>query len=91
MALIVEVVYPPDISTVTLEAGATVRDAVEASGVLRRHPEAREFAVGIFGRRVAFETAVSPGDRVEIYRPLAMDPKEARRRRAASKKKKTSV
>ena len=66
------------IVTVALPAGATVRDALAAarlSGV----------AVGIFGRRVNLETKLADGDRVEIYRPLAMDPKEARRRRARSR------
>jgi hypothetical protein len=38
--------------------------------------------VGIFGRLVALEHALATGDRVEIYRPLTADPKEARRRRA---------
>ena len=38
--------------------------------------------MGIFGKRVALDHPLAPGDRVEIYRPLAMDPKEARRRRA---------
>ena len=39
-------------------------------------------AVGIFGRRVPPATRLADGDRVEIYRPLALDPKEQRRRRA---------
>jgi hypothetical protein len=38
--------------------------------------------VGIFGRRVAADAPVADGDRVEIYRSLVNDPKEARRRRA---------
>ena len=63
------------IVTVTLPAGATVRDALAAAKLSGT-------AVGIFGRRVELETKLADGDRVEIYRPLAMDPKEARRRRA---------
>jgi putative ubiquitin-RnfH superfamily antitoxin RatB of RatAB toxin-antitoxin module len=39
-------------------------------------------AVGVFGRSVAAQTQLADGDRVEIYRPLAQDPKEQRRRRA---------
>ena len=66
--------------TVTLPAGATVRDALAAANL-------NGAAVGIFGRRVALETKLAEGDRVEIYRPLAIDPKEARRRRARSKKR----
>lgn len=67
------------IVTVTLPAGATVRDALDAARLSGT-------AVGIFGRRVQLDTKLADGDRVELYRPLAMDPKEARRRRAQSRK-----
>lgn len=69
-----------DIVTLTLPAGATVRDALALS-------QMKAAAVGIFGKRVGLETKLADGDRVEIYRPLAMDPKEARRRRAKNKKR----
>lgn len=59
-----------------LEEGATVRAALAAAG----RPET--LAVGIHGRRVTLDTPLRDGDRVETYRPLAADPKEARRRRA---------
>ena len=52
-----------------------VRDALAASGLQGNQ-------VGIFGKRVAMDTRLADGDRVEIYRPLKLDPKEARRRRA---------
>ena len=82
----VEVVYAvrdaADAVTVELPAGATVRDAVTASGVVDRHPGLDLSALGIFGRQVSAETQLSDGDRVEIYRPLAIDPKERRRQRA---------
>ncbi|HKU47127.1 MAG TPA: RnfH family protein [Burkholderiales bacterium] len=73
---------PQGAETVSLElpAGATVRDAVTASGL----PHADLF--GIFGRRVGPAHRLADGDRVEIYRPLAIDPKEARRRRAKKKR-----
>ena len=64
------------VATVELEPGATARDAVAAAGF---RPTGN---IGVFGRRVAPDHRLSDGDRVEIYRPLAMDPKEARRRRA---------
>lgn len=64
-----------DIVTLTLPAGATVRDAVAAARLTGT-------AFGIFGKRVSPDAKLADGDRVEIYRPLAMDPKEARRRRA---------
>jgi len=59
-----------------LEEGATVRTALAAAG----RPAARN--VGIHGRRADLEARLADGDRVEIYRSLSADPKEARRRRA---------
>jgi len=59
-----------------LEAGATVRSALQAAGV------AATAAVGIFGRRVPLDAPLADGDRVEVYRPLRTDPKQDRRRRA---------
>ena len=86
--LSVEVVYAlasgEDAVTLTLAAGATAADAVRASGVLERHPEidlGRQ-RLGIYGRVVAEKAPLRDGDRVEIYRPLPVDAKEARRRRA---------
>lgn len=67
-----------------MDAGASVRQAIEQSGLLQRCPEIDLAinAVGIFGRVRKLDELVGAGDRVEIYRPLSMDPKEARRRRA---------
>ena len=87
----VEVVYalPVEQVVVTLEltAGATVADAIHASGLIVRYPEAaehiaRENHVGIHGKTVALSALLKCNDRVEIYRALTVDPKEARRRRA---------
>ncbi len=85
----VEVVYAlPErqmLYALDVEAGATVRDAIERSGVLSAFPEidlARN-RVGIFGRLAALSTPLRNDDRVEILRPLEADPKEARRKRAA--------
>ena len=72
-------------STSSCRAGRRVLDAIRASGVLERHPEldlARQ-AIGIWGRACALDAPLHDGDRVEIYRPLQMDPKEARRLRRA--------
>jgi putative ubiquitin-RnfH superfamily antitoxin RatB of RatAB toxin-antitoxin module len=88
MALRVEVVYAlpqgQDAVSLDLEPGSTALDAVRRSGLLERHPQIdlRAHQLGIHGKVVAPDTAVAHGDRVEIYRPLAADPKEARRRRA---------
>ena len=68
---------------IELPAGATLIDALRASGVLERHPHidlARQ-AVGVWGRVCPLDAPLKEGDRVEIYRPLQVDPKEARRRR----------
>jgi hypothetical protein len=84
----VEVVYArPDrqfVVALRLAPGATVRDAIAASGLLERHREIDPAGVqaGLFGTRVRLERVLAEGDRVEILRPLAVDPKEARRRRA---------
>jgi len=84
----VEVLYAlasaQDCVTVELKEGAVAREAIRASSLLERHPElaARDWRLGISGREVSLETLLRDGDRVEILRPLAMDPKEARRRRA---------
>jgi uncharacterized protein len=72
--------------TVQLPAGAVVRDAIRASGM-----EADPNAVGVFGKRVAPDTPLADGDRVEIYRPLSLDPKERRRQRARKRAKRTRV
>jgi len=71
-----------EVASVELPAGATVRDALAASGLA---PNLEKQACGIFGKRVALEHPLAEGDRVEIYRALAIDPKEARRRRAKKK------
>jgi putative ubiquitin-RnfH superfamily antitoxin RatB of RatAB toxin-antitoxin module len=64
-------------------ADATVDDAISASGILREIPPAFIPAgFGIFGRNVARDVRLHEGDRIELYRPLKIDPKEARRRRA---------
>jgi putative ubiquitin-RnfH superfamily antitoxin RatB of RatAB toxin-antitoxin module len=84
----VEVVYAlaqrQDIVVLDLAPGATVRDAVVASGLLERHglPDPPCLALGISGARVPAERTLAEGDRVEILRPLAADPIAARRLRA---------
>ena len=60
--------------------GATVDDAIRASEIQSRCVERiDDFPVGIWGRVVERTHAVKDGDRVEIYRPLARDPRDARR------------
>jgi len=84
----VEVIYAlPDqqpLMQVHLDEGATVEDAIRASGVLEAHPEIDlgMNKVGIFSKLVKLDDPVRDRDRVEIYRPLIADPKEVRRKRA---------
>jgi uncharacterized protein len=86
--LTIEVAYgrgpQPLVIALEVEAGTTVRGAIERSGVLQRHPEIdlAVNGVGVFGRPRGLDERVAAGDRVEIYRPLPQDPKELRRRRA---------
>lgn len=72
------------IVAVRLPGGASVRQAIAASGIVTRFPQidVAVNAVGVFGRAVHLDTPLKAGDRVEIYRPLRVDPREARRRRA---------
>jgi hypothetical protein len=85
----VEVVfaYPQEqhLLAAEVEAGSTVEAAIRASGMLDKHPEIdlQTMRVGVFGKLCALEDPVRDGDRVEIYRPLKADPKQARRERAA--------
>ena len=74
---------------VTVPQGSTVADAVVASGLLQRHeisPESLNCAV--YGRVVPTTQTVVEGDRIEILRPLVVDPKEQRRQIAARARRK---
>ena len=66
---------------VELPEGASVRDAVLASGWPDACPGQAPSDVGVWGRRCTPEQVVREGDRVEIYRGLLVDPKVARRER----------
>lgn len=84
----IEVVYSPAAGVVEqvelqLPAGSTLEHALRASGLLERHRLTKldQIAVGIWGARAALGDALRERDRVEIYRPLQVDPKEARRLR----------
>jgi len=69
---------------IALPSGATVADAIAASGLEAEFAiDASNLAVGIWSKVVARDTPLNDGDRVEVYRPLTVDPKEARRRRAS--------
>jgi putative ubiquitin-RnfH superfamily antitoxin RatB of RatAB toxin-antitoxin module len=67
-----------------LASGATAAEALHASGLLEKHPalDPGEVVLGMFGSRVRPDRRLAEGDRLEILRPLALQPGEARRRRA---------
>ena len=79
---------PQSVSEVHLQfaSGATVGDAVRVSGLALQHPQAtlESLPCAVWGRPCGRETVLRDGDRVELYRPLQVDPKEARRRRHAT-------
>lgn len=83
----VEVVFSPGPGRVerrplTLPAGATVADAVAGSGFVL----AADAKVGVWGRLRPLDDVLREHDRVEIYRALTVDPKEARRQRYRSQR-----
>ena len=93
-AISVEVVYAlpqrQALAKLTVRKGTTALEAVLLSSLKETYPgiaiDLAQGKIGIFGKRVAPDTLLNDGDRVEIYRPLTADPKEARRRRARKSK-----
>ena len=90
--MIVEVAYAlsekQSLVTLELEEGVTIKDAIEASGILEQYKEIdlSKDRVGIFSRFATLDTVLKEKDRVEIYRPLIADPKKVRQERAAKSK-----
>jgi putative ubiquitin-RnfH superfamily antitoxin RatB of RatAB toxin-antitoxin module len=84
----VTVMYSPQPRTVhewavLLPAGASVLQALEASGLTAAFPgvDLRSAVVGVWGRKARLDQNLRENDRIEIYRPLEVDPKLARRER----------
>lgn len=73
---------------VKLPAGATLLQALEASGLLAKYPEIdlKKNKFGVFAKLSKVDSVLRDQDRVEIYRPLIADPKEVRKQRAAEGK-----
>jgi uncharacterized protein len=76
----------PDVQEVValaLPAGTTVAAAIAASGLVARHGiDLAAMRAGVHGRLVGVDDVLADGDRVDILRPLVVDPKAARRLRA---------
>ncbi len=85
--LSIDVVFGPvggpiELVSLQMPLESTVADALAASALVQRHPELGAApAVGVWGSEKPLMHRLRDGDRVEIYRPLQVDPKEARRRR----------
>lgn len=88
----VEVVYAKperqEVVGIILPAGSTAGQAINASGLLAKHPEIDlgRNKLGIYAKLAKVDTILRDRDRVEIYRPLIADPKEVRKQRAAGGK-----
>lgn len=88
----VEVAYArPDcqrIIALQIEIGSTIESAIKRSGILTLFPEIdlAKQKVGVFSKSRELTDEVQAGDRIEIYRPLLIDPKDARRAKAKKKK-----
>jgi putative ubiquitin-RnfH superfamily antitoxin RatB of RatAB toxin-antitoxin module len=76
------------LKTLRVPAGTRLSQAISLSGLLDAFPELElsELTVGIFAKKLGLDQVVKDGDRVEVYRPLEVDPKDARRARARRSK-----
>lgn len=92
--MLVEVAYAlPDKQTLLsleVDKSSTIQQIIELSGVLEIHPEIilEESKVGVFSKLAKLTDQIHPGDRIEIYRSLIIDPKEVRKQRALKAKEK---
>ena len=83
----VQVCYATAISEVLreleVEEGTTIEQAIVQSGILAEIPgiDLAQQSVGLYGKKHPPDTVLREHDRIEIYRPLVADPKDARRRR----------
>jgi putative ubiquitin-RnfH superfamily antitoxin RatB of RatAB toxin-antitoxin module len=92
MPVSVEVIFAlPDhqeLVTVSVDDGSTVQQAIDRCGISAQFPDhdLQRCAVGIWGRPVGRQDRLDDGDRIELYRELQIEPREARRRLARAGK-----
>lgn len=67
---------------VAFSEGMTAQQAIDASGLAEQVCLPEVLHLGVFGSKIEAETVLQAGDRVEIYRPLTINPKDIRRKRA---------
>ncbi|WP_444997286.1 RnfH family protein [Aliikangiella sp. IMCC44359] len=90
----VELIYPlpteQELITIKVKTGCQVKQAIVASGILDKYPDIdlAKNKVGIFSKVCKLNETLREGDRIEIYRPLIADPKEARKKKASLQKEK---
>ena len=90
--ILVEVAYalPEEqvIISIKVPTKFNVKQAIEKSDIQKKFPyiDLSKNKVGIFGKKTTLDHLLKDRDRIEIYRPLILDPKEMRRKRAAKKK-----
>ncbi len=73
--------------TEEVEEGTTVIEALKSSKLLEELPDISLEKVGIFGKLVSNDTVLKQGDRIEVYRPLKVDPRERRRQKVEEERK----
>lgn len=79
----IEIAFAPDSQTQLLKqlnvaTGTTAQQAVKQSELLSLYPQILQYDVGIFSQKIDWDTVLKAGDRVEIYRPLTLDPMKKR-------------
>lgn len=74
--------------TLTVAQGTTIAQAIELSGLMAEIAgmDLATRPVGLYGKKRPLDTVLREQDRIEIYRPLLADPKDARRKRAERNK-----
>lgn len=91
IAIEVVLALPTEQPSVSLRVapGTTIRDAIARSALLERFPQfdCAPIKVGRWNRVAMLDDLVNAGDRVEIYRPLQIDPKQVRKLRAEQDRK----
>lgn len=86
--ILVEVAYAAiarqQIIALEVDSDATIASIIQQSGILQLFPDIdlAKQKVGIFSKQRDLDETVEAGDRIEIYRALTIDPKEARRAKA---------
>lgn len=83
----IEIAYAPInnqtiVKKIEFAPNLNVNSALRLSGLLELYPEIANFNIGIFKNIVTKAHMLKPNDRIEIYRPLLICPKEKRRKRA---------